>query len=172
MPKEPNTVFIVMGVSGCGKSTLGVLLADCLDIPFFDGDDYHPEANVTKMREGEALTDADRLPWLRRLNTLAQENTAPGCVIACSALKKKYRELLSTGIERNVVWIFMEGDFETILDRLQKRKGHFMPTALLTSQFEALEPPADAINIPVALLPEEQLDMAINSWKTKNKSGQ
>lgn len=160
-----------MGVSGCGKSTLGKLVADYLKIPFFDGDDYHPESNVAKMREGQPLTDADREPWLSRINALAVENAESGCVIACSALKEKYREILSSGIEQKLVWIFLKGDFETIYGRMQQRDGHFMPPALLASQFETLETPEKAIEIPVTLLPGEQLQMAVNSWRAKKKSG-
>lgn len=172
MSPDPNTVFFVMGVSGCGKSTLGQLLADKLGLPFFDGDDFHPKNNIDKMSRGEALTDEDRIPWLERLNAVGHQHKEPGCVIACSALKQKYRDILSSGIEQQVAWVYQEGDYETILSRLQGRKGHFMPPALLTSQFETLEPPVDAISIPVSISPEEQLELAIKLWNKKKKSGQ
>ncbi|WP_424507002.1 gluconokinase, partial [Robiginitalea sp.] len=93
---------MIMGVSGCGKSTLGVALAKYLDIPFFDGDDYHPSENIQKMTEGVPLEDSDREPWLTRLNQIAREHQGAGAVIACSALKESYRQLLQKGVEKNL----------------------------------------------------------------------
>lgn len=147
-------IFFVMGVSGSGKTTIGELLAKKLEISFFDGDNYHPEANVEKMAHGHPLNDDDRKGWLQRLNELAKEHENKGAVIACSALKKRYRKLLRQGLER-ITFVYLEGSFELISKRLAERKGHFMPPELLRSQFEALEIPGDAISVSVAATPTE-----------------
>ncbi|MBT8322587.1 MAG: AAA family ATPase, partial [Eudoraea sp.] len=118
-----GTVFFVMGVSGSGKSTLGKQLAKTLGVSFFEGDDYHPKSNVRKMSQGIALTDTDRLPWLQKLRKIAGENGKQGCVISCSALKASYREVLSRGLSVEVAWIFLDGDYDTILGRLRHRAG-------------------------------------------------
>ena len=107
-------IFYVMGVSGCGKSTIGKMLAQELEIPFFDGDDYHPEANIEKMKSGRPLNDEDRKGWLLRLNTLAQSQKEKGAVIACSALKEAYRVLLNKGLKNEVCWVYLEGSYATI----------------------------------------------------------
>ena len=146
-------ILYVMGVSGSGKSTIGKLLAEELDIPFFDGDDYHPEANIQKMSEGKPLNDEDRQGWLERLNELAKENTTNGAVIVCSALKKKYRRLLESGLN-NARFVFLNGSFELISKRLKNRDGHFMPTDLLKSQFDTLEEPENAINVSIDQTPK------------------
>ena len=136
-----------MGVSGVGKTTLGRALAERLGWPFLDGDDFHPPQNVAKMAAGVALDDADRWPWLDDLNSrLKKEKCA---VLACSALKESYRERLTRGLEG---WrlIYLHGSFELIAARLAQRRHRYMPAALLRSQFEALEPPAQAIAVDVA----------------------
>lgn len=158
MPKtKPDThgpIYIIMGVSGSGKTTIGILLAKALHIPFFDGDDFHSKENVAKMASGHPLTDADRQGWLNRLNELAKENIQKGAVIVCSALKESYREVLSSAIESRVTWIFLKGSFKLISDRLHQRKGHFMPSKLLQSQFNTLQVPDNALTINVAPKPE------------------
>ncbi|QBA65621.1 gluconokinase [Muriicola soli] len=143
-----------MGVSGCGKSTIGRLLSHALSLPFYDGDDYHPAENVAKMSKGIPLNDRDRESWLQALNSLAQKNQKTGAVIACSALKKHYRDTLKDSIVPPPIWIYLQGSYETILDRLKQRRDHFMPSHLLTSQFEALEAPVDAIEVSITLEPE------------------
>ncbi len=144
-----------MGVSGCGKSTIGKLLAQELDIPFFDGDDFHPESNIQKMSNGQALNDADRQGWLETLNDLAKQQLAKNsCVIVCSALKQKYRDTLSLNINAETNWVYLSGSFNQIFDRLNSREGHFMPSELLISQFETLEEPKDALKIDITLTPE------------------
>jgi len=152
-----STIFFVMGVSGCGKTTIGKLLAKKFDLPYFDGDDFHPKANVLKMSKGQPLNDLDRQGWLESLNKLAVENIQVGAVIACSALKQIYRETLKNQIEESVRFVYLEGTFEVIHERMQRRKGHFMPAGLLKSQFKSLQPPEDAITATISGSPENIL---------------
>ena len=113
-----------MGVSGSGKTTIGKLLSQKTGIPFFDGDDFHSAANKEKMKAGNPLTDADRLGWLQVLNRQAKEESVKGgAIIACSALKEKYRKLLSENLE-NPAWVFLNGSFELISLRMKNRTGH------------------------------------------------
>lgn len=128
-----------MGVSGCGKSSVGAGLAERLGIAFRDGDDLHPAGNVAKMRAGIALTDAERGPWLDRVAATLRE-TAP-VVVACSALRRAYRDRLRAGAGGPVRFIHLAGSRDLIAARMAARSGHFMPPALLDSQFAALEPP-------------------------------
>ncbi|MEI8145139.1 MAG: gluconokinase [Alphaproteobacteria bacterium] len=137
----PVTSIIVMGVSGCGKSTIGRGLAEALHWPFRDGDEFHPPANVAKMSAGTPLTDADRWPWLDRIGDFIDQTTASHAhaVIACSALKRSYRDRLSAG-GRAVHFAHLQGTFDLIAGRMAARRDHFMPTTLLKSQFATLEP--------------------------------
>lgn len=143
-----------MGVSGCGKSTIGTDLAKRLGFTFFDGDDYHPKANVDKMSRGEALNDEDRKDWLQILNQIAKNHQKKGAIIVCSALKEKYREELTKGLEKNYDFLYLKGSLDDVSERLSNRKGHFMPKALLQSQFDALEEPKNAISISILQSPE------------------
>lgn len=144
-----------MGVSGSGKSTIGKLLAESLNIQFYDGDDFHPAENKLKMQSGIPLNDDDRYPWLKRLNGLAKESIAQsGCIIACSALMESYRTMLTQGFTEPVHWFFLEGEFDVIQKRLEKRQMHFMPAQLLMSQFDILEIPDYAIKISIDATPE------------------
>lgn len=144
-----------MGVSGSGKSTVGKALALHLGIPFADGDDFHPSENVAKMAAGHPLDDDDRKDWLGAIHAYAKKQVQKGgAVIACSALKQKYREQLMLGIDSSVKWVYLQGDFELILQRMQARRGHFMPEALLQSQFDTLEEPARAIQVSIRHAPE------------------
>jgi gluconokinase len=134
--------LIVMGVSGSGKSTVAEWLGKRLGWRFEDGDSFHPASNVEKMRAGHPLTDEDRWPWL---NAIADEiarvcDRGEHVIIACSALKHAYRDVLLRGRD-DVRFVFLKGTKELIAERLAQRKGHFMPTGLLTSQFDTLEPP-------------------------------
>jgi carbohydrate kinase (thermoresistant glucokinase family) len=140
-------IVVVMGVSGTGKTAIGEALARELGWRFIDADDHHPEANVAKMAAGQPLDDADRWPWLDRLNSLLKEEKQ--AVLACSALKERYRSRLGKGIGR-IEWIYLKGDFDLIRSRLQQRRHRYMPASLLESQFAALEPPAHAITIDVS----------------------
>lgn len=156
-----------MGVSGCGKSTIGRLLADELAIPFFDGDDYHPEANLKKMALGNPLNDADREGWLKRLNSLAIEHKSVGAVIACSALKVSYRAILKEHVNETIEFVYLDGTFEEISTRLQQRKNHFMPAGLLKSQFDTLEVPHEAIAVSITKTPNEIINHILKLYKQK-----
>jgi gluconokinase len=136
-----------MGVSGSGKTTIGEALARRLGWRFIDADDYHPAANVAKMAAGQALEDEDRWPWIERLNALLRQQE--NAVLACSALKERYRRRLAEGIER-IEWIYLKGDFDLIHSRLAARRHRYMPASLLESQFATLEPPSDAVTVDVS----------------------
>ena len=131
---------VVMGVSGSGKSTIGALIAQSLDVPFLDADGLHPQANIVKMASGVPLTDADRWPWLALVGqALAQAGEAgTGLVIACSALKRVYRDAILAAAP-NVRFVHLAGTLEVLGNRLEGRSGHFMPLALLRSQLSTLE---------------------------------
>ena len=144
-----------MGVSGSGKTTIGEKLSVKLRIPFFDADDFHSQANKEKMKAGNPLTDDDRIEWLISLNKFAkQQAKREGGIIACSALKEKYRTLLADGIAIPIFWIFLRGTYELIQKRMEARTDHFMPAALLSSQFEALEIPQQCITIDISQGPD------------------
>ena len=148
-------IIYVMGVSGSGKSTVGKLLAERLGYPFFDGDDYHPQANVDKMSRGEALNDGDRKGWLQILNEIAKQHRESGAIIVCSALKKKYRNELRSDLGEDCEFLYLKGSIAVITERLSKRKGHFMPKELLQSQFDTLEEPLNSITLSILQSPEE-----------------
>jgi gluconokinase len=149
-------ILVLMGVSGSGKTTVGRILAEQLGWTFLEGDDFHPRANVEKMHSGRPLTDEDRRPWLEALRRRIDELSERGenAVLACSALKHDYREYLRQHEPDNVRYVYLSGSEELIRERLARRKGHFMPPALLHSQFEALEPPAHALTVDIAPPPE------------------
>jgi len=149
------------------KKHIGKLLAKEYDIPFFDGDDFHPEANVQKMAAGNPLNDDDRQGWLERLNELSIEHTNKGVVIACSALKKSYREILTRQIVNQAEFVYLEGSFEEVAERLASRENHFMPTGLLQSQFEALEVPANVLVVSINNTPAQIISKIIELYKTK-----
>jgi len=151
----PYSVLIVMGVSGSGKTTVGPLLAAALAWSYAEGDQFLPPANVAKMKSGTPLSDEDRAPWLAGMAKAIGEWLAAGrpTVLACSALKQRYRDALRQG-RPEVGFVWLKGDQETIAARLATRRGHFMPPALLASQFAALEEPTDAIEVDVGDTPE------------------
>jgi carbohydrate kinase (thermoresistant glucokinase family) len=158
-----SMVIYIMGVSGSGKTTIGKKLSAKTGIPFFDGDDFHSARNVEKMRIGQPLHDSDRAEWLTRINEIAKKQMAnKGAIIACSALKEKYRKVLTFGIRVPVFWVFLRGSFELIDRRMKLRTDHFMPVALLTSQFEALEIPNDAITVDIQDMPDKIVEMIIS----------
>ncbi len=139
-------IIILMGVSGCGKTTVGKALAGELGWPFLDADDYHSGENIRKMSAGIPLDDADRQPWLERLRDLIA--TKENAVLACSAMKASYRNILASGV-RDIRWVHLHGTMEEVLHLMAKRKDHFMKEGLLRSQFETLELPANALTLPV-----------------------
>ena len=132
--------LIVMGVSGCGKSTMATALGERLGLEVVDGDDLHPPESVAKMRSGIALDDADRWPWLDRIGAYLSQHHAQGRVVACSALKRAYRDRIREQAGQ-VCFVFLNGSFELIEARLHQRVGHYMQAGLLTSQFQTLEIP-------------------------------
>lgn len=141
---------LIMGVSGCGKSRVGVGLSTRLGVPFVEGDELHPAANIAKMRSGTPLTDDDRWPWLDQVaGTLSKR--AP-VIVSCSALKREYRNRIRIGAGGPVRIIYLCGSKDTIATRLAARKGHFMPASLLDSQFATLEPPdpGEALTVDIS----------------------
>ena len=149
-------VIYIMGVSGSGKTTIGKLLAQKTGYPFYDADDFHSIENKKKMNAGIPLTDDDRWPWLNSMhNFVVEEIQTHPVILVCSALKQCYREKLSELIEDNCHWFFLDGDFNTIQDRLNNRSEHYMPASLLQSQFDALEIPKHATRIDIRRSPEE-----------------
>lgn len=153
-------IIVVMGVSGSGKTTIGEKLAQRLGWPFIEGDDYHPRENVAKMAAGIALDDADRWPWLDRLNErLRSERDA---VVTCSALKESYRRRLLSGVPEARL-VYLEGSKDLIAARVAERKHRYMPASLLDSQFATLEPPADAIRVDVALPVERSVELILQA---------
>ncbi len=141
---------ILMGVSGCGKTSVGEGLSKALGWPFYDGDDYHPQANIDKMTLGIPLEDKDRKPWLENLHRLIGEHldANQSLIVACSALKTKYRQILR-GDREELVFVHLKGDFDLIYARMRKRSGHYMKADMLHSQFRDLEEPVDAITISI-----------------------
>lgn len=153
--------ILVMGVSGCGKSSVGSEMAKKLDLPFYDGDDFHPAANVEKMRQGIPLNDEDRSEWLKTLNRIYTDNES--AVIACSALKPEYREVLRHNNSELVI-VYLKGDFETIWSRLEKRANHyFTGESMLASQFDTLVEPdvTEALHIDISDSRDEVVKKAL-----------
>ena len=147
---RPNLQLVVMGVSGCGKSTVSKAIGERLNLEVADGDDFHSEASRAKMHSGIALDDADRWPWLDRIAqhlAIQAEYSAPGKVVACSALKLAYRNQIRATVP-SVLFIFLDGSSDLIRERMAKRQGHFMQLSLLDSQLRTLEKPtADEKNV-------------------------
>jgi carbohydrate kinase (thermoresistant glucokinase family) len=158
-----NRIIYIMGVSGSGKTTIGKDLATKIGLPFLDGDDFHSAANKEKMTAGIPLTDEDRMSWLVQMNKAAKDHAKlRGAVFACSALKEKYRTILSSGITIPLYWIFLQGSFELIKKRMEERKDHFMPPGLLASQFDALEIPGNRITVDISDSPNEIVEKIVS----------
>lgn len=149
--------IIVMGVCASGKSTIAEKLAVQLKAKFIDADDLHPKKNILKMAGGQPLDDDDRFPWLARVSEAVSDTKANNevCFIACSALKKKYREQIRSGNE-NTVFIYLEGTQETITARMKLRQGHFMKSDMVSSQFVALQSPVGEKNVLVISIEQDQ----------------
>ncbi len=153
-----SKIIIIMGVSGCGKTTLGKALADFLKHSFLEGDAFHSKENIEKMERGTPLNDHDRIPWLVKLNKEILASGKTGVVVACSALKEKYRSSLSKGIMlEKILWVYLYSDLNTLKKRLEKR-AHFMPASLLESQLEILEVPHKAVHLEAALTTKKQIN--------------
>jgi len=155
-------IVVLMGVSGSGKTTIGEKLAQRLQWRFIEGDDYHPPENIAKMAAGIALEDADRWPWLDRLNQRLR--TERDAVVTCSALKETYRRRLLEGVV-DARLVYLEGSKELIASRVQTRKHKYMPASLLDSQFQTLEPPRDAIRIDVGQPIDRSVDAIVAAIK-------
>jgi carbohydrate kinase (thermoresistant glucokinase family) len=157
-------IYIVFGVSGCGKSTVGKLLAESLRLPFYDADDFHPVANVAKMSKGVPLDDSDRQPWLESLAThIADWEAKGGAVLACSALKEKYRKTLASKTGDLIHWIYLKGDKSLIRQRIHARKDHYMRPELLDSQFAALEVPEHVLTVEISADPKLIVSLIIKN---------
>jgi gluconokinase len=144
--------FIVMGVSGCGKTSVGKALAGHLGWDFYDADDFHPPENISKMTNGIPLDDSDRAPWLAALHDLISSSLKmdrPG-VLACSALKERYRQQLLDGND-GVQIVYLKGSYDLIWSRMEKRTGHYMKPDMLKSQFDALEEPTNALWVDMSM---------------------
>ena len=152
---EQTRVVVLMGVTGSGKSTIGRLLSQVLGWKYYDADDFHPPANVAKMRSGIPLNDDDRKPWLETLRDLIRQCLERGenAVLACSALKESYREFLV--LNERVRLIYLKGNRELLKERLASRRGHYMNPALLDSQLDTLEEPKFGYTLDISLSPDE-----------------
>lgn len=162
--------FILMGVSSTGKTSVGTAVAEKLGLKLIDGDDLHPRANIVKMASGTPLNDDDRRPWLERINDAAfsLEQKSEKGIIVCSALKKKYRDQIRAG-NADVKFLFLNGSFELVLERMKQRKGHFMKPEMLQSQFNTLEIPQadepDVIFIDIDGSFEEVVERCVEAVK-------
>ncbi|TCN25275.1 gluconate kinase (SKI family) [Sinorhizobium americanum] len=153
--------MVLMGVAGCGKSSVGAALAKRIGAVYFDGDDLHPAENIAKMSKGIPLEDEDRWPWLSRVGEALAAGTGP-TIIGCSALKRAYRHHIERTAGEPVTFIHLAGTVEVIERRMKERQGHFMPPALLASQFAALEPPGpdeNAISVDI----DQPLDAVVEA---------
>lgn len=163
VPSE-SLIVIVMGVSGCGKSTIASLIAQSLKFEFLDADDLHPPENKQMMSAGIPLTDENRLPWLETVRDYATSRSSKNesCVIACSALKQSYRDILNQA--HGVCYVFLDGPKSLIQQRMHDRTGHFMPESLLDSQYDALERPEHenrVVTVKIDSTPQEIADNAV-----------
>jgi gluconokinase len=154
-------VILVMGTTGAGKTTVGKLIAHRLRWTFLDADDFHPPANIEKMKHGIPLTDADRAPWLANINSRLLQLSEEGrnAVLACSALKQTYRDTLSAGLDFRTV--YLRGTYEEMRKHILARRGHFAGESILAGQFADLEEPTDALTLDVAGTPDEIAKQAI-----------
>ncbi len=161
-----SKIIYVIGVAGSGKTTVGRAIAEALGVDYFDADDFHPVENVSKMQRSIPLNDEDRKPWLNALHDKALSMREKGAVITCSALKESYRQRLMQDMSHDEIsWVVLQGDFDTIYERMSARLGHFMPTGLLQSQFETWENPSYGIHVDISQSVEEIIKEVINFEK-------
>jgi len=154
-------VVLVMGTTGAGKTTVGILIAQGLGWIFLDADDFHPAANIEKMKHGIPLTDTDRAPWLSNIHSRLQQLSSEGknAVLACSALKQSYRDTLSAGLDFHIV--YLRGTYEQMRKHILARHGHFAGESILAGQFADLEEPTNAVVVDIAATPEGLATQAI-----------
>lgn len=163
-------LIVVMGVSGSGKTTIGKMLANKLNLSYYDADDFHPPSNISKMKNGIALNDDDRQPWLKNLSLAMKEwEHAGGAVLSCSALKEKYREVFNETIN-DIHWVYLNGEFDLIRGRMEKRSGHYMKSDLLKSQFDTLEVPNYGFHVSIADEPELIIKKIMHKLNQSEKS--
>lgn len=157
---KKTSFYIIMGVSGCGKTSVGKALAERLGWDFYDADDFHPPENIAKMAGGIPLSDEDRAPWLETLRALIADclqTNRPG-VLACSALKERYRQTLLDG-NPGARLVYLKGSYDLIWSRMANRPGHYMKPEMLKSQFDALEEPQNALIVDISLLVEQIVNL-------------
>jgi len=161
-------ILVVCGVSGAGKTTIGKLLSAELGIPFFDADDFHPTSNIEKMASGVPLDDEDRRPWLETLaNNLSDWQEQGGAVLACSALKKSYRETLGSRCGGTIQWVSLNAPEAVLAERLASRKGHYFDPGLLRSQLDVLETPEHAWQIDVEASPQDIVETILKRLRSE-----
>ena len=158
-------IVLVMGTTGAGKTTVGKLLAEKLNWVFLDADDFHPTANVAKMKQGIPLDDADRVPWLAAIHDrlAAETNAGKNCVLACSALKESYRQTIDAGL--SVTTVYLKGTYEEMRAHILARHGHFAGEGILAGQFRDLEEPRNAIVFSVGHSPEKITEEVLQTLK-------
>ena len=164
-------IIVIIGVAGSGKTTIGTMLADAMNCPFLDGDSLHSKENIAKMSHGIPLTDADRAPWLAAIHAriLNRFERGQDVVVGCSALKQRYRMVLADGVP--ITWVYLKGPFELIRTRLKHRPGHFMKADMLTSQFDALEEPSDALVVDVSAAPRVIVQRILSQLRIPDHAG-
>ena len=166
------TVYVVMGISGCGKSTVGSAASRELGLQFFDADDLHSPRAIAKMQSGVALNELEREPWadtiIKCVNSARARNPKTPVLLACSALRKAFRNKLRNGFNGNIVFLHLTGDVWILKRRLSARKGHFFKAGMLASQFAALEMPRRAITLDIALPVEQQVDIIRSLIETQS----
>jgi gluconokinase len=163
-------IIVIMGVAGSGKTTVGELLANELHSAFLCGDLLHPPANIEKMTNGIPLTDSDRAPWLAAIHARIEDTfrREEDLVVACSALKQRYRDTLDRGVAN--MWVYLKGSYELIWERIEHRKHHFMKPEMLASQFADLEEPANAIVIDIRVEPSVAVKQIVSALPARTKT--
>lgn len=162
-------VIILMGVSGSGKTTIGNLLSKRTGFPFFDGDDFHPDVNIRKMAEGTPLTDQDRMAWIAQIADFINSAPTKHKILACSALSKFIRALITKEIKERCYFLFLKGGYDLIKERMEKRGKHYMKSGMLASQFEALEKPESALIVSIENSPTQICDAIYNTIRKMTK---